>query len=76
MPALQALLLKLDGVKRADVDWKKGEVLVKYDPDKVQPSQMVQAVNESGVFKVRTVENLSGEKRSEMEGTKTAVTSK
>lgn len=64
MPALQALLMKLDGVKKTEVDWKKGEVVVHYDPAKVTPSQMAKAVNESGVFKVKAVEDLSSVKPS------------
>lgn len=60
-------MTKLDGVKKADVDWKKGEVIVKYDPHKVTTSQMIQAVNQSGVFKVKAVENLSGEKKTDVE---------
>jgi len=59
--------MKLDGVKKAEVDWKKGEVTVDYDPRKVTVSQMVQAVNQSGGFKVKAVENLSGEKKSDVE---------
>ena len=55
--------MKLEGVKKADVDWQKGEAVVEYDPRKVTTSQMVKAVNESGVFKVKSVEELSGEKR-------------
>jgi copper chaperone CopZ len=55
--------MKLDGVKKADVDWKKGEVVVRYDPAKVSPSQMTKAVNESGVFKVKGVEDFSEEKK-------------
>jgi copper chaperone CopZ len=51
--------MKLDGVKKADVNWKKGEVVVRYDPAKVTPSQMTKAVNESGVFKVKAMEDLS-----------------
>ncbi len=55
-------MLKLDGVTKADVDWKKGEVVVRYDPAKVSPAQMTKAVNESRVFKVKLAENLSDEK--------------
>ena len=67
---MQGLLTKLDGVRKTEVDWKKGEVTVDYDPRKVTVSQMVQAVNQSGVFKVKTVENLSGERSSDNEGDK------
>ena len=54
--------MKLDGVKKADVDWKKGEVVVEYDPRKVTTAQMMKAVNQSGVFKVKTIEVLKGSK--------------
>ncbi len=54
--------MKLEGVNKADVDWRKGKVVVEYDPGKVTTSQMAEAVNKSGVFKVKAVENLSGEK--------------
>jgi len=52
--------MKLEGVKKTEVDWKKGEVIVEYDPSKVNTSQMVKAVNDSRVFKVKAAEDLSG----------------
>ena len=54
--------MKLEGVKKVDVDWQKGDVIVDYDPVKVTTLQMVKAVNQSGVFKVKAVEDLSEEK--------------
>jgi len=62
--------MKLEGVKKADVNWEKGEVVVEYDPSKVRTSQMVKAVNESGVFKVKAVEDLSVQKPSRGQGGK------
>jgi len=62
--------MKLDGVKKADVDWRKGEAIVEYDPSKVSTSQMVQAVNQSGVFKVKAMENLAERKSGREEGDK------
>ncbi len=62
--------MKLEGVKRADVDWKKGEVVVEYDPRKVTTSQMVRAVNQSGVFKVKAAGNLAERKSGREEGDK------
>ena len=59
---MQGLLTKLDGVKKADVRWETGEVVVEYDPGKVTTSQMVKAVNDSGVFKVKAVEDAAGGK--------------
>ncbi len=59
---MQGLLVKLEGVKKAEVDWKKGEVVVEHDPHKVTTPQMVKVINNSGVFKVKTAEELSREK--------------
>ena len=56
---MQGVLVKLEGVKKADVNLEKGDVVVEYDPRKVTVSQMVKAVNESGVFKVKGAEDLS-----------------
>lgn len=54
--------MKLDGVRKAEVNWSKGEVVVEYDPRKAAPSQMVRAVNGSGVFKVKSIEDPSAER--------------
>lgn len=54
--------MKLDGVKRADVAWERGQVVVEYDPRMVTSSQMARAINDSGVFKVKAVEDLAREK--------------
>ena len=62
--------MKLEGVKKADVDWKTGEVVVQYDPTKVTTSQMAKAVNESGVFKVKAVEDLAVQKPGHGQGGK------
>ena len=67
---MQGLLIKLDGVKKADVNWEKGEVVVEYDPLKVTTSQMIKAVNQSGVFKVKAAENLAERKSGREESDK------
>jgi len=41
-------LKKLDGVVDADVSYKDGKATVKYDPEKVTPQQMVDAVKKAG----------------------------
>jgi len=51
--------MKLEGVKKADVNWEKGEVVVEYDPRRATIAQILQAVNQSGVFKVKGAEDLS-----------------
>jgi len=41
-------LLKLDGVKEANVSYEKGEALVQYDPEKVTKEKMVDVINKIG----------------------------
>jgi copper chaperone CopZ len=48
-------LLKTNGVKKADVDWQKGEARVVYDPKTVGPQQLTEAVVKVG-FKVKSVQ--------------------
>lgn len=38
-------LLKLEGVKEAKVDWKSGDVKVKYDKETTAPEKIVTAFN-------------------------------
>lgn len=45
---MQSALTKLDGVESATVDLKSGEVLVRYDSDRVKFSDMEKAVSDSG----------------------------
>lgn len=42
------VLQQLDGVKSANVDLKAKGAVVEYDPAKVTPQQLVDAVNEAG----------------------------
>jgi copper chaperone CopZ len=48
-------LLKVNGVKKADVDWKKGEAKVVYDSQKAGVEQLIQAVAKAG-FKAISVQ--------------------
>jgi copper chaperone CopZ len=41
-------LEKLPGVSGAKVSYKKGEAVVEYDPEKVTPEQMIEAINKTG----------------------------
>ena len=52
---MRSSLLKVNGVKKADVDWEKGEARVLYDPVKAHVEQLVQAVVKAG-FKVKSVQ--------------------
>ena len=38
-------LLKVEGVKEAKVDWKSGDVKVKYDPKKATPEKITASFN-------------------------------
>lgn len=46
--AVRAALSRLDGVKEAEVDVPKKSATVEYDPAKVTPQQLVDAVNRLG----------------------------
>jgi copper chaperone CopZ len=47
-------LLKVNGVKKAAVDWQKGEANVVYDPETVRVGQLAEAVVKAG-FKVKSI---------------------
>jgi len=46
-------LLKVNGVKKADVHWKKGEASVLYDPKAPGVEELVETVVKAG-FKVKS----------------------
>ncbi|GAB4568460.1 MAG: hypothetical protein Tsb0017_28690 [Geothermobacteraceae bacterium] len=46
--AVRAALNDLDGVERTDVDYAKRRATVLYDPNKVSPKQMVEAIEKAG----------------------------
>lgn len=46
--AVKAALSRLHGVKRVDVRYEERKARVVYDPEKVTPQQLVEAVNNSG----------------------------
>ena len=52
---MRSSLLKVNGVKKADVDWEKAEARVIYDPRKTSVEQLSQAVVKAG-FKVKSVQ--------------------
>jgi len=52
---VRSSLLKVNGVKKVDVDWKKGEASVVYDPKTVGVEQLSHAVVKAG-FKVKSVQ--------------------
>ncbi|MFQ5432409.1 MAG: mercuric transporter MerT family protein [Nitrospinota bacterium] len=41
-------LKKLPGVSGAKVSYKKGEAVIEYDPKKVTPEQLIEAINKTG----------------------------
>lgn len=55
--AVQQALLKVDGVKQAEVDFKSGDVRVQFDPKKTTPGKIVAAFNENNPgFKAKLAE--------------------
>jgi len=56
--AVQQALLKIDGVKQAEVDFKSGDVKVQFDSKKTTPEKIVAAFNENNPgFKAKLAEN-------------------
>lgn len=43
--------MKVDGVKEAKADYKKDWAWARYDPAKVTPEQLVEAINKNTSFK-------------------------
>ncbi|WP_211213484.1 metal-binding (seleno)protein [Paucidesulfovibrio longus] len=46
--AVKAALKRLDGVEQVDVNYEERKATVVYDPEKVTPQQLVDAVNATG----------------------------
>lgn len=46
--AVKAALKSLDGVEQVDVSYEERRATVVYDPEKVTPQQLVEAVNKTG----------------------------
>lgn len=49
--------MKVDGVKEAKADYKKNWAWTKYDPAKVTPEKLVEAINTTTRFKARLPES-------------------
>ena len=47
----------------AKVDWEKGWAWAKYDPDKTNPEELVQAINENTAFEAKLPENAKNKER-------------
>lgn len=47
-PTVKKALTKLPGVSGVKVSYKTGEAVIEYDPEKVTPEQMIDAINKSG----------------------------
>ncbi len=47
---VKTVLKRLDGVQDASVSYKEKKATVSYDPQRVTPEQMAQAINETGRF--------------------------
>jgi len=47
-PTVKKALKNLPGVSGVKVSYKKGEAVIEYDPEKVTPEQMIDAINKTG----------------------------
>lgn len=62
---------RLDGVVHADVSLEEKTATVQYDPNKVTPEQMIEAINKIG-FRA-SLQGLSSDKRFQGQGTVVAI---
>jgi len=46
----------VEGCEDAKVDWEKGRAWASYDPDKTNPQELVQAINENTAFEAKLPE--------------------
>jgi copper chaperone CopZ len=53
---LQATLGRIEGVRKANVEYEQGKAIIEYDPAKVQPKRFVEQIDEAG-FKAAIAES-------------------
>ncbi|MFQ6057646.1 MAG: cation transporter [Anaerolineae bacterium] len=56
---MESVLGRLDGVVSADANFVTGKAVVEYDPARVTPTQMVEAVNSGSFFRASLSEGSS-----------------
>lgn len=55
---MRSALADLDGVLESDIDLDTREVVIRFDPNKVQPDALAKAVTESGFpGEIKTADN-------------------
>lgn len=55
---IEKSLKNLEGVENAEVNLKTGKATVKYNPKKVKPSELEDAVNKAGYSVVNLIHNI------------------
>ena len=58
--SVKIVLKKVDGVLDAHVSYQKKRAVVKYDPGRVSPAQMIEAIESKLPYEVRVVEGGNG----------------
>lgn len=51
--SLENILMQIDGVERALVDMKDGEVKITYDKDKIASEEIIQRIEQHGMHQVQ-----------------------
>lgn len=53
--AARTVLTRLDGVEKAEVSYEESRAMVTYDPEKVDPEQMIKALDEQLRYRATVV---------------------
>jgi hypothetical protein len=52
----------VEGCEHAKADWEKGRAWASYDPDKTNPEELIQAINENTAFEAKLPEKSENQK--------------
>jgi copper chaperone CopZ len=67
--AVRKMLLKIDGVRDAEADWKTGDVKVSYDARKTAPEKIVSTFNDHGHgYRAKLAESKDNNERPAVKG--------
>lgn len=58
--SVKSVVKKIDGVRDATVDWKKGRAVVTFDPERVTPEQIAATIQEKLTYPTEVVDEGNG----------------
>lgn len=58
--SVKSVVKKIDGVRDAKVDWKKGRAVVTFDPDRVTAEQIAATIQEKLTYETEVIDEGNG----------------